>query len=51
MVATKESFVKHVVAYHVVPIVCMNRFSIIINSVVQYVNLLKTVAHVYFNFH
>ena len=51
MVATKESFVKHVVAYHVVLIVCMNRFSIIIISVAQYVNLLKTAAHVYSNFH
>jgi hypothetical protein len=36
-----ESFVKHVMLYHVVPIVCMNRFSIIIISVAQYVNLLK----------
>ena len=51
MVPPKESFVKHVVSYHVVPIVCMHRFSIIINSVVQYVHLLKTGAHVYSNFH
>ena len=49
--ATMGSFVKHVMLYHVVPIVCMNRFSIMINSVVQYVNLLKTAAHVYSNFH
>ena len=46
MVATKESFVKHVVVYQVVPFVAMYRICIIVISVVQYVNLLKTAVHV-----
>ena len=46
MVAPKGTFVKHVIDYQVMPFVAMYRICIIVNSFIQYVNLLKTAAHV-----
>ena len=51
MVAPKESFVKHVVVYQVVSFDAMYTICIIVIFIVQHVNLLKTAAHVYSNFH